>query len=262
MAVTCATGDDADGPRTQGPVQFRVRGATATGGAFPGTVNTISPEAGDTMARARSRAGSSCIEPTTMVEHCGLQSITPSANVVYNEIWNAGRVADRLVRVQLSAADDRRSRPTRAASRSGRRPAASPFTTSPSALAWVTSIRCGRCRVPRPASTRSRYGRASRIRKPAPAATTALDAAGAVQLPAASLELTDEVSNEDALQLSAYRQMLFHATELELVQWARRAASDSGSAGCQWQPDVPPTIRTLIGTDGRGQCARLAVLQP
>ena len=62
-------------------------GATATGAAFPGTVNTISPEAGDTMARARSRAGSSCIDAATMVEHCGLQSVTPSANVVYDEIW-------------------------------------------------------------------------------------------------------------------------------------------------------------------------------
>ena len=62
-------------------------GATATGAAFPGAVNPISPEAGDTMARARSRAGSSCIDPITMTEHCGLQSITPSANVVYNEIW-------------------------------------------------------------------------------------------------------------------------------------------------------------------------------
>jgi hypothetical protein len=65
-------------------------GATATGAAFPGTVITISPEAGDTMARARSRAGSSCVDPTTMVEHCGLQSVIPSANVVYDEIWRAG----------------------------------------------------------------------------------------------------------------------------------------------------------------------------
>ncbi len=62
-------------------------GATATGAAFPGTVNTISPEAGDTMAPARSRGGSSCIDPTTMIEHCGALSITPSADVVYNEIW-------------------------------------------------------------------------------------------------------------------------------------------------------------------------------
>ena len=61
-------------------------GATATGAAFPGTVNTISPEAGDTMAQARARPGSSCID-ASMVEHCGRQSITPSANVVYDEVW-------------------------------------------------------------------------------------------------------------------------------------------------------------------------------
>jgi hypothetical protein len=36
------------------------------------------------------------------------------------------------------------------------------------------------------------------------------------QLPAASLELTDEVSDEDALQLRAYRQLLFQRNELEL----------------------------------------------
>ncbi len=62
-------------------------GATATGTAFPGTVSTISPEAGDTMARARSRVISSCTDPTTMVDHCGLQSVTPSANINYDEIW-------------------------------------------------------------------------------------------------------------------------------------------------------------------------------
>ena len=38
----------------------------------------------------------------------------------------------------------------------------------------------------------------------------------AQQLPAASLELTDEVSDQDALQLRAYRQLLFARPELEL----------------------------------------------
>ena len=75
-------------------------GATATGAAFPGTVNTISPDAGDTMARARYARGSSCIDPATMIERCGLQSITPSANVVYDEIWKPAALPDRLVRLQ------------------------------------------------------------------------------------------------------------------------------------------------------------------
>ena len=39
------------------------------------------------MAQARSRNGSSCIDTATMVERCGPLSTTPSADVVYNEIW-------------------------------------------------------------------------------------------------------------------------------------------------------------------------------
>ena len=56
------------------------------------------------------------------------------------------------------------------------------------------------------------------------------------QLPAASLELTDEVSDEDALQLRAYRQLLFTRNELELVamQWS---ASGSELVPRQSVPD-------------------------
>src|SRR6202008_34821 len=43
------------------------------------------------------------------------------------------------------------------------------------------------------------------------------DDAAVAQLPAASLELTDEVSDEDALQLRAFRHLLFTRNELELV---------------------------------------------
>ena len=39
-------------------------------------------------------------------------------------------------------------------------------------------------------------------------------------MPAASLELTDDVSDQDALQLRAYRQLLFQRPELELVMGA------------------------------------------
>ena len=43
-----------------------------------------------------------------------------------------------------------------------------------------------------------------------------LDAANAPQVPAASLELTDEVSDEDALQLRAFRHLLTRRPELIL----------------------------------------------
>ena len=176
-------------------------GATATGGAFPGTVNTISPEAGDTMARARSRNGSSCIDPTTHGRTLRTAGDHAERQRGVRRDLEAGRGADRLVLLQLSAADDRRCRPTRAASRSGRRPAASPFTTPPSARARATFIRCGRCRVP-PAGVDRRHGQSSPTRRPAPTATTA-----SVRWTPARCNCrphrsssTDEVSNEDALQ--------------------------------------------------------------
>ena len=192
------------------------------------------------MARARSRAGSSCIDPTTMAERCGLQSITPSANVVYNEIWKPAALPTDSFSYSYQHLTTRHRRPTSAASRCGRRPAASPFTTPPSARARATSIRCGRCRVPRPASTRRRRRRSTypadlhQLPQPRRRRRTA------VQLPAASLELTDEVSDEDALQLRAYRHLLFARDELELVMGARAGAAlrFPDPPGRQWQPDA------------------------
>ena len=64
----------------------------ANPGPFPGAVDTIFAESGDTMAQARSRATSSCPDSTGTARpaSCGLQSITPSANVVFEEIWARG----------------------------------------------------------------------------------------------------------------------------------------------------------------------------
>ena len=197
----------------------------------PGAVNTISPEAGDTMARARARSGSSCIDPrSTGTERCGPQSITPSANVVYDEIWKPAALPTDSFAYNYQQSDDARCPTNPAASRSGRRPAASPFTTPPSARrARVTSIRCGPCRVP-PAGVDDGTGIIT-FPQTCTHCHNRVDPAAAAQLPAASLELTDEVSDEDALQLRAYRQLLFARPELELVNGAVSAAAGSGSAG-------------------------------
>ena len=87
-----------------------------------------------------------------------------------------------------------------------------------------------------------------------------------VQLPAASLELTDEVSDEDALQMRAYRELLFPRPELELVNGAVQAkqvplldANGNPGARRRRQPGVHD--RDAAGVDGGGQCARLAILQ-
>jgi hypothetical protein len=180
-------------------------------------VNTISPEVGDTMARARSRAGSSCIDPVDMLtERCGLQSTTPSANVVYNEIWNPGaQPADSFSYSyqQLNTAFP---------SNVGCFPVWTP--TCRITLHYATiATRAGHIHplwsVPRPAGgvddglgnftfpETCTYCH-SRVNPVDPALA---------QLPAASLELTDEISDQDALQLRAYRQLLFARPELELV---------------------------------------------
>jgi len=190
-------------------------GSTATGAAFPGTVNTISPESGDTMARARARGGSSCIDTVTMTEHCGRNAITPSANVVYDEVW---------------------------------KPAAPPtdsfsFTYQLLTTASPANVNCfpvwtPTCRITiHYATIGTRPGHIHPLWSvPRPAGgvddgtgnfifpqtctychsrTNPMDPA-MPQLPAASLELTDEISDEDALQLRAYRELLFSRNELEL----------------------------------------------
>jgi hypothetical protein len=193
-------------------------GATNTGAAFPGAVNTISPEIGDTMARARSRAGSSCIDTATMTEHCGLQSITPSANVIYNEIWKTGaQPADSfsydyqpLVGVSPVPAS------------AGCFPVWSPSCRITIHYATI-GTRLGHIHplwsVPRPAAGVDVMGTLT-FPETCTVCHNRLDAANAPQLPAASLELTDEPSDEDAMQLRAYRQLLFARPELELVMGA------------------------------------------
>jgi hypothetical protein len=196
-------------------------GAANTGAAFPGTVNTISPEIGDTMARARSRAGSSCIDPTTMTEHCGLQSITPSANVVYDEIWmNAAQPADSFAYAYqfLSTA-----LPTNA----GCFPVWSPTCRITIHYQSIgTPLRAGHIHplwsVPRPLGGEDDGTGTGTVIFPDTCTSchTRLDAANATQVPAASLELTDEVSDQDALQLRAFRQLLFTRDALQLVAGA------------------------------------------
>jgi hypothetical protein len=196
-------------------------GATATGGAFPGAVNTISPEAGDTMARARSRAGSSCIDAVDMTtEHCGLQSITPSANVVYNEIWkNAAQPTDYFAyNYQLLT--------TAMPINSGCFPVWTPTCRITIHYAGVgTPLRPGHIHplwsVPRPAGgVDTNADGIMEFPQTCTNCHSRVDAAAAVQLPAASLELTDEDSADEPLQKQAYRELLFPRPELELVNGA------------------------------------------
>jgi hypothetical protein len=191
------------------------QGATATGAAFPGAVNTISPEVGDSMARARARPGSSCVDATTMIEHCGMQAVTPSADLIYNEIWKNAALPTDSFAYNYSA-----------------------LVTPRPASAGCFPLWTPTCRItihyaaigtpPRPGHIHPLWG----VSRP----LAGVDVMGTLtfpqtctnchnrvnpadmtaQLPAASLELTDEVSDEDPLQLRAYRELLFPRPELAL----------------------------------------------
>jgi hypothetical protein len=222
-------------------------GATATGAAFPGTVNTISPESGDTMAQARSRNGSNCMDPTTMAERCGPLSTTPSADVVYNEIWRPN--AQPMDSYLFSHLDLTTARPTN--------PYCYPTWTATCRITihYATiATRAGHIHplwsLPRPAGGVD--DGAGNITFPDTCTNchSRVNPADAtlVQLPAASLELTDEVSDEDALQLRAYRQLLFARPELELVNGAIQVRTVPGPPDDNGIPtQIPVTLPASMG---------------
>jgi hypothetical protein len=197
-------------------------GATATGQAFPGTVSTISPEAGDTMARARSRTGSSCIDPTTMTERCGRVSVTPSANVVYEEVWKPSASPTDSFAYNYQQLT-------------------TPMPTNVGCFpVWTATCRITIHYITATANAVTRVGHIHPLWSlPRPAGGvdtnndgilefpqtctnchTRTDAAGAVRVPDASLELTDEVSDQDAQQLRAFRELLRPRFQLRLVNGA------------------------------------------
>jgi hypothetical protein len=75
------------------------------------------------------------------------------------------------------------------------------------------------------------------------------------QLPGASLELTDEVSDEDALQLRAYRELLFPRAELELVNGAVQVRLVPGPPDANGNPTMvpaPPLPASMAAFNSRG----------
>ena len=178
-----------------------------------------------------------------MVERCGLQSITPSANVVYDEIWKPAasptdsfaynyqqlttRDADEPELLPGLVADLPHHHSLRHHRRSRR----------------ATSIRCGRCRGPPPAST-----------DPAQACShipqTCTDChnrarcrrRGAI---AGRFARARPTKSRTRMRCSCepIGSCCSRVHELELVDGRRGAAPGSGSAGCQRQPDHHDSAR-------------------
>lgn len=193
-------------------------GASGAGVAFPGAVNTVSPEPGDTMARARSRPGSSCIDPATTAERCGRVATNPSADVVYDEIWKPTPLVTDSFAYRYSDLT-------------------TPAPSNANCVPWTPTCRITIHYITAPASTRLGHihplwsavraapggaidTNADGVMEPTYTCTSChnrLSVVNLPQLPKASLELTDEDSNQEPLQKQAFRELLFPRDELELV---------------------------------------------
>jgi hypothetical protein len=170
-------------------------GAPSTGVAFPGTVGTFSPDAGETMAETRTRV--SCQTDCAALE--------PSVDVLYTDVWTDAAVATPADDIEYLYSD----------------------LTTPA----PTSVNCigdwtPRCRTiinyethihplwnaPRPVL--DGMGNVIGSRSCAQSACHApVGAANAPMVPAGQLDLSDGPSEDEAAQLKSYRELLFSDNE-------------------------------------------------
>jgi hypothetical protein len=178
-------------------------GAPSTGTPFPNTVASFLVNAGDTMAEARSRQ--SCASDTP---RCA--AMNPSVNVLYTDVWTnpAVRAPDPDLSYLYSSLS----------------------TPSPTTCSTTWSAAC-RIVINYPTHIHPMW-RLTRLSLAADGVTvlqdrtctschSQRDAANAVRLPAGQLDLsgtdlTDGASNEEPMQLRAYRELLFTDNEQEV----------------------------------------------
>jgi hypothetical protein len=168
----------------------------ATGGSFAGADPLIAPQSGETMAQTRARL--TCL--LTGPERC--KSMQPAVDVVFEDIWTdpvaSGRAKDAAFAWRYADLT-------------------TPIPTAPECLARWTAL----CRIT------INYARhvhplwsTPRILLAADGVTVLADrtcvschsprdAAGAVRVPAGQLDLADGPSDDNPVQLKAYRELMF-----------------------------------------------------
>lgn len=173
-------------------------GAPSTGIAFPGSVGTFSPDAGETMAETRTRV--SCQTDCAALE--------PSVDVLYTDVWTDSAVATPADPISYSYLGL--------------------TTTAPTNVncigEWTT-----RCRTiinyethihPLWSAARPVTDNMGNVIGSNSCAQSGChnraDMANAPMVPAGQLELTDGVSEDEAAHFASYRELLFADTELTL----------------------------------------------
>lgn len=172
-------------------------GALTTGVAFPNTNPTFSPNSGETMAEVRSRL--SCAS--------GCTAMNPSVDLVYTDVWTNSAVRAPDPDLLYRYSDLRTTLPT----------------TLACSTAWSST-----CRITINYTQHIQpLWALPRVLLAADGVTvlqdntcvschSPLDAMNAVRVPAGQLDLSDGASDEQPLQLRAYRELLFTDSEQEV----------------------------------------------
>jgi len=172
-------------------------GAAATGTPFPNTVATFSPNAGESMAETRSRT--SCANDTP---RCA--AMVPSVDVLFQDVWTNPAV--RAIDPPLSYSYRDQT-----------------FTTLPPTVQACLTAWSSTCRITvnytehiQPLWDKSRQTLDPMTQAVLTDHTctqagchNTVDANAAAQVPAGQLDLTNTASNEEPLQLTSYRRLLF-----------------------------------------------------
>jgi hypothetical protein len=176
-------------------------GAPTTGSPFPNTDPALFANQGETMAETRTR-----LVPS---------ALNPSVNIVYDDVWtdpaSAGRPKDTSFALLYNDTTFTTPAPTR----------------SDCITAWQSTCRIT---INYLANLKPLWEKLRQTVDPMTGTVltdhtcvlchNTRDAAGAVQVPAGQLELTSGASNDNNLQITSYRELLFPDNEQELIMGA------------------------------------------
>jgi hypothetical protein len=174
-------------------------GATSTGVAFPNTVSTFSPDAGETMAETRTRV--SCQTDCAALE--------PSVDVLYTDVWTDSAVATPAGPIAYQYTNLTTTAPTNVNCIGDWTPACRvvinyqthihPLWTAPRLVLDGMGNQIGN-------NTCAQSG-----------CHAPVNAMNAAMVPAGQLDLTDGVSADEADQFNSYRELLFADNQQILV---------------------------------------------
>jgi len=227
----CHTPATAQNPRSHGRAGLFAavnQGATTSGEPFPNTLATFLPNAGETMAEARARTSCANDSPPCT-------QMTPSVNVVYQDVWTKPSVRAPDASFSYSYSD-----PTI-------------ITDIPTSDLCVTTWTSAcRITVNYTEHIQPLWDKVRQVTDPASGAVladhtctqggchNAKSAAGAAQVPAGQLDLTNTPASDEPLELTSYRRLLFTHDEQTVNMGAVQEVLVPGPPGPQGQATTMP----------------------